>query len=281
MIRRSSIVIAAVLLLAACGSSSATDDGLVSKFDTDQAAGTESAVPLPSEAETTSPPGTYLYRACPRGGPARGTTHLRATDLPVDGDVVVRGSRVTLEHATDLVLLDGTVRSGNGYDGATGGGGDPLRVAREPVTAPVTLAVINGPNLGRRVAFLEVQVRPATPVRWAEASTLGIVTDGGDGAFIRGGALGSDGSDEDINDYVGAFYPDGDSTSGNVCVLAVTRAGDIDSVMFSTGIGDGSYATFAGYDEAGEIVSLVSYGGLVPWSASGLPGTPLPADALG
>jgi hypothetical protein len=154
-------------------------------------------------------------------------------------------------------------------------------VASEPVTAPVTLAVINGPNFGRRVAFLEVQVRSATPVRWVEAPTLGIVTDGGDGAFIRGGALGSDGSDDDITSYVGAFYPDGDSTSGNVCVLAVTRAGDVDSVIFSTGIGDGSYATLAGYDEAGEIVSLVSYGGLVPWSASGLPGTPPPADALG
>lgn len=286
MIRRAAVAVAVALLLAACGNQSGASDGTMSVYldngtESPQDLVVDGSQPPDDPPSPTSTVLTYRYKACTRKPPAPGSTHLRASDLPVSGTVVVRGSTLALEHATDLVLLDGTVRSGAGYDGATGGGGESLRVSQDPVTAPVTLAVIDSPSAGRRVAFLEVQVRPTAPVRWVEEPKLGIVTDGGDGAFIRGGALGIGGDEDPVDAYVDAFYPGGDNESGNVCVLTLTRAGDVDSVMFSTGIGDGGYPTFVGYDAAGEIVSLVSYGGLVPWSASGLPGAPPPADALG
>ncbi|WP_370521018.1 DUF4241 domain-containing protein [Cellulomonas sp. H30R-01] len=48
----------------------------------------------------------------------------------------------------------------------------------------------------------------------------------------------------------------------------------VDAVVFSAGYGDGGYPTFLGYDADGVVVSAVSYGGVLPWALSGLPGTP-------
>jgi hypothetical protein len=54
----------------------------------------------------------------------------------------------------------------------------------------------------------------------------------------------------------------------------VVSNGVTDSVLFSTGNGNGAYPTELDYDVSGKIVSLVFYGFVVPWRLSGLPSTP-------
>jgi hypothetical protein len=153
-----------------------------------------------------------------------------------------------------------------------------VRVTTRKVLAPVTLAVLDSPAVGRRVAFVEVRITTTTPVRWTEEPNLDIVTDGGDGGFVRGTAEALRDDQTSTDAYIDAFYPNSNSASGNVCVQRITHTGQLDAVMFSTGYGDGGYATFVGRDKDGVIASVVHYGDVLPWRMSGLPGAPPPAD---
>ena len=74
-----------------------------------------------------------------------------------------------------------------------------------------------------------------------------------------------------IDAYVNAFWPHGNEDSGNVCVLRLAKKGGADGVLFLTGYGDGGYPTFVGKDKTGAVVSIVSYGGVLPWRYAGLP----------
>ncbi|ROS31713.1 DUF4241 domain-containing protein [Cellulomonas sp. PhB150] len=212
--------------------------------------------------------------------PSELTQADRATVLAWGG--AVPDGRVVLEHATDLTLPLGMLGFGNGYDASVGGiGGVQLhKVAPAGTSAPVTLAVLDSPTSGRRVAFLEVRVGTGVPVRWEEDAELGFVTDGGDGGVWAPARLDEEAADDAAAfDSIEAMYPDGDSASGNVCVLRSTSAG-VDGVQFPAGIGDGGYPTFVGYDAAGHEVSVVSHGLMIPWALSGLPGTPPPGADL-
>jgi hypothetical protein len=219
--------------------------------------------------------GVVRFTACDRQSADPASTHLRALPLtpgPQPYDIEVPEGRVVLEHATDLVLTDGMLGSGSGFDVATASGAALVRVAPETVTAPVTLAVLDSPQAGRRVAFVEVRIHPDPPIRWDEEMGLHIGTDGGDGGFVTKDARKV--SHHAIDDYVEAFYPGGDSGSGIVCVLRHEDDERPDGVMFNTGYGDGGYPTVIGRAADGRIVSVVSYGFVVPWRLSGLPGTP-------
>ena len=249
-----------------------------------QGADPSPAVYTPSAREKAT---GVSFVACPRLPAKAGTTHLapvadidagNADDPPAPR---IPLGVVRLEGAGSLALRQGTIGAGSGFDAAAGVESVVVRVADEPVTAPVTLAVLDSVQAGRRVAFVEVQVRTTTPVRWVEVRPLLIATDGGDGGFVRGEAPDAsdvvaidDGSPQD---YVGAFFPNGNSASENVCVQRLSSSGEIDAVLFSTGYGDGGYPTFAGYDASGRVASLVSFGYVLPWRYSGLPGAP-PSD---
>jgi hypothetical protein len=245
-----------------------------------------SRVSHPSSAPQ-SPSTKVRFTACGRVAAEPASTNLKAIAItdkllahggPYDVTHVPTGP-VTLEHATDLLLSDGRIEAGNGYEAATATGA-VADVARKGVVAPVTLAVLNSKASGRRVGFVEVRLAASAPVRWSDMTALTIGTDGGDGGFTVGGApqLGAD--DASTLDYVDAFYPNRNSYSGNVCVLRQpVTAGRPDAVLFETGYGDGGYPTVGGYDGSGHLVSLVSYGFVVPWRLSGLPGTP-PKEVL-
>ena len=166
------------------------------------------------------------------------------------------------------MLDDGRLGAGDGGDAAFGGT-TKVKVASGPTTAPVTLAVLNSPASGRRVAFVEVQIKATPPVRWEASTAMAISTDGGDGGFERGsaGTIPGD-SDADIDAYVNGF----DDKADGVCALRAAPKGGVDAVLFSTGYGDGGYPTYIGRDAAGEIVSVVNFGYVLPWRDGGLPG---------
>jgi hypothetical protein len=277
-------------LVSGCGS---TDRSISVSASLGNVSGSRTAAPE-GEPTATAPEGDdastwsaspVVFRACPRTLADPGATHLRppsrvtaATAAQVPHGLPL--GVVRLEHAADLMLGQGTIAAGNGYDAATGPTLETVRVSPGAVIAPVTIAVYDSPQTGRRVLFVEVRVAPGTPVSWVEERKLGILTDGGDGGFVDGSASGPDGAPQDggPGDYVEAFYPGGSSGSGNVCVQRIDVAGRVDAVLFSTGFGDGGYPTFLGRDADGRVVSVVHDSMIVPWSFSGLPGAP-PAGA--
>jgi hypothetical protein len=253
--------LAVTLLAAGCGSAAKSS--------------TASAT-LPS---ATMAPVSVKFSACPRTPADPSTTNLFGRDLneavlgsggPYDVSNVPDG-KLVLEHVADLKLTDGRIGAGAGAEAAYGAT-NPVLVAHPGTVAPVTLAVLDSPRSGRRVAFVEIRISPELPVRWAEANHLDIGTDGGDGGFNAGAVIAA-ADDATANGYHAALDPK--KHSDTVCVLRTVLSDDVtDSVLFSTGYGNGAYPTELGYGVSGKVVSLVSYGFVVPWRLSGLPGTP-------
>lgn len=180
---------------------------------------------------------------------------------------------VTVEHAADLVIRDGLLAAGSGAEAAYPHELVPVRVATDkPLRVAVTLAVLNSPRSGRRVAFLELHLGAGTPVTWTEEKQLFIGTDGGDGGFVTTPAripTHPRNADSDLD----VFSPK-DGSPGTECVVRRSEGGPPDGILFSTGYGDGGYPTLVGRTADGRIVSVVSYGLVVPWALSGLPGAP-------
>jgi hypothetical protein len=61
-----------------------------------------------------------------------------------------------------------------------------------------------------------------------------------------------------------------------LCVLRVERDGRTSAVTWSVGDGDGGYPTLLGLDGDGRIAAVVHDGLILPWSYSGMPGSPPP-----
>jgi hypothetical protein len=187
---------------------------------------------------------------------------------------------VRLEHAVTLHLPTGSLFGGPGADAvwaSSTSGADPFAVADGPVDADVTVAVWD-PGDGGRVAWLELSFADTAVVRWVSVRALDIVTDGGDGGFwsavappvdidpdgtLPPGELGTV-----FDAYLAAAYPAGGPAPH--CLVRATD-GVEDGVVFSTGIGDGGYPTYAGYDADGRVVSVLSDGGM-PWETAGVSG---------
>lgn len=223
-----------------------------------------------------------VFTACPRSAAAPGVSFLTATGPEAPGwPADLADGRLVVEHVADLTVVDGWLAAGNGYEVAFGGL-DAVRVADATVEASVNLGVLDAPSTGRRVAFAELRLDDAPPVRWDEEPALGFGTDGGDGGFVAPGSPESAPLPADVestgslDDYVDAFYPDGDSGSGHVCVLRSVGDQPVDRFMFSSGWGDGGYPTYLGRSADGSVVGVVSYGYVLPWDLAGLPGEPPP-----
>jgi hypothetical protein len=196
--------------------------------------------------------------------------HVAPRDLP-------RGD-VHLVHVADLRLTDGLLGAGNGYDVSTALGDARVTVADRTLVAPVTLALIDGPGGDQRVAFAEVRLRASTPVRWVDERYLGISTDGGDGGFFDGHATTTplDGGGEQTDAYLAVVDAPASTADVRSCIVRREPGGRVSGVVFFTGYGDGGYPTLLGLDSAGRVASVVHDGILLPWSMSGLPGTPPP-----
>ena len=196
------------------------------------------------------------FRACEETPAAPGTTHLQAVDHvelpPCSPDLPGLSGPVLVRHVTTLHLPTGSVLAADGYEAVQGfpiSAADPFVVSEGPVDAQVTASIWE-PGDGRRVAWLELSFGDAVPVRWETVDALGIVTDGGSGGFWSPTAA--------------AVEPSEDPSDGVE-----------DGIVFSTGIGDGGYPTYAGRDADGNVVALLNDGGM-PWATAGFPGTPPP-----
>jgi len=180
---------------------------------------------------------------------------------------------ISVQHALDLTLPAGSVDAGNGFDGIEGVTSDALVLADGRVDAAVNIAILDVGGGGQLVPFVELYVADEEPVRWAEDVDLAIVTDGGDGAFIAPRSAGDQDVDlEHMDTIIDLAFTDSPRRTPYCTVR--TFDGVPDAVVFPTGYGDGYYPTILGYGASGAVVDLVSFGHVVPWKLSGLPGTP-------
>jgi hypothetical protein len=159
----------------------------------------------------------------------------------------------------------------------------PFTVTVPPGEYPVRLALVEGGNDDRRVAFARLAISPGPVVRWEMAlvagqdptalkdgEIFGYPVDAGTGSFVdadtAADAWPKMTADEDIaqgwttqGDKIGAgrgtptFLLDVDMGPGNI-------------IMFTSGWGDGFYASWFGYDAQGKVAALVTDFNIVDWS---------------
>ena len=230
----------------------------------------------------TGLPASPAFTACGRTAADPSTTDLRprvltAADLAGYADRYgeIPEGRLVVESAGRLKLVKGMLGAGSGYEAATATM-EGVQVVPSPVTADVSLLVLDVAGGGQLIAYVELRLADEPAVRWREEPKLGIGTDGGDGGFVATAlapALRDKYADKAADDMFKAFFPQHDAATWNRCLLRST-GGTVDGVLFFTGIGDGGYPTYLGLDQDGRVVAVVSEGWVVPWALSGLPGTP-------
>ena len=224
------------------------------------------------------------FALCPRVAAPEGTTNLHPVARIGTANDRMRQVRiphgtVTVEQVARVRLAGGWLSAGSGFDVTSGWTDTWVRVRPKTLTAPVTLAVLNSPTSGRRVAFAELQLDVRhEPDRWVRERSLSIGTDGGDGGFLGGGATvpSLDDAESLADDALHVWYPKNSTDYSNICLRRIEPTGVISGVDFATGYGDGGYPTFLGLDKTGAVVSVVNFGYVLPWRDAGLPGTPPP-----
>jgi hypothetical protein len=181
-------------------------------------------------------------------------------------------------HIADLVLTTGQIVACDPF--VFSGETPPFTHGVAPGTYPVTLSVATiGPE-HRRVACAKVQFRDATPQRWEMAVLPGqdIATleegyafaypvDAGTGCFGDREALAalSQRQDADHNQqYFEEVYDLLDSHRPLWADITFGVDTPANCVMFDSGWGDGLYSSWWGYDEAGNIICLVTDFNVLP-----------------
>lgn len=157
----------------------------------------------------------------------------------------------------------------------------PLALTLQPGRYPVDLAVADAGESGQRVALARLLLLPAPAVRWAMAVTdeedvatlkgdevFGYGVDAGAGAFVDAAVpvwLATEYPRSDYDRY--ADLQDGWQERGEAAADAlgipygfalVERLGDGGAAMFSSGWGDGHYASWVGYSSDDRPVAIVT-----------------------
>ncbi len=193
------------------------------------------------------------------GGDATSYSYAVTTTISVAGEVVLPSGRLV---ASDGMIIDT----------------DPFTLTVPPGRYPVSLLVADFPASGdHRVAAALVRVADGEPVDWQLAvvegqdpadlgpdEIFGYGVDSGSGAFTSPEAVAILADEAAYQRYSAAafeaMFPD-DQTIIDSTAVEVDATTGTNVVTFSSGFGDGVYATYAGLDPAGTpVVFLTDFG---------------------
>jgi hypothetical protein len=139
--------------------------------------------------------------------------------------------------------------------------------------APVCLHIAHFQPADQRAAFLHVRLLDAPVARW-EIGTAGFGVDGGTGGIASAEAVrAATGEITDV--YLDTLEAHSVDTWGWLNMTTDATSG-ANVIGFSTGYGDGGFPVYAGYDQAGRVVSVVVDLLVLPWRWLDLVG-PVPA----
>ena len=140
---------------------------------------------------------------------------------------------------------------------------EPLAGVAPRGVFPVEVAIANYDNHDARVACARVRFAGRAAVRWstpaqpdqfetADGSVDGYGVDSGTGCFFDASAIA------EVESKTDAWLAAMEATSVPTWSWHVVGVGPANVVMFSTGAGDGIYASYWGFDGDGEVVELVT-----------------------
>lgn len=141
---------------------------------------------------------------------------------------------------------------------------------------PVILSIAHS-QTDQRVAFATIRFRDSTPVAWdmmtiegQDTETLepghffGYGVDAGTGCFMdRSAARALDNKMKEDNDFGETLIDEMQKTYRHTWSWLDLKLGNANLVAFSSGYGDGTYATYAGFDADKEISVVVTDFGVV------------------
>jgi hypothetical protein len=146
---------------------------------------------------------------------------------------------------------------------------------------PIILSVAQFSNNDQRVAFASIRFRDSTPVVWdmltldnqdssklEDGQFFGYGVDSGTGCFIdEVAAKVLDRKMADDPEFYQQMMTEMERTYVHTWSWLNMPFGKGNLVAFSSGFGDGAYATYAGFDSAGEISIVVTDFSVVPSDA--------------
>lgn len=190
--------------------------------------------------------------------------------LFVDGNTVdsVYGA-VTLRsfEAGRLTLTTGRIVACDAFITET----TPYTTAVEPGTYPVLLSVAHFSDNDQRVAAAMLQISDRQPVAWAmalipeqdiatleEGEIFGYPVDSGTGCFMDVEAAEVLWSQEELEETLMHELDKTYVDTWSWANLAIEDSRSLNIIAFSTGMGDGLYASYFGFDEAHQVTCLIT-----------------------
>jgi len=171
-------------------------------------------------------------------------------------------STLTREAIGDLQLPSGRVV---GADPHLAAEARPYARTVRPGSYPVSLSVVRFPDGEEQIAAAWLQFAEGLPVRWEYASCHekpkvrepAYIVDSGSGSFMSAEAAAAleERGDDAFSELI---YAELERTSRDWCVVPVPGAEPLTAAVFSSGYGDGVYATFWGFSGSGEPVRLLT-----------------------
>lgn len=197
--------------------------------------------------------------------------------LPISADYLllalqdgVQAGETTLRHhrVGDLTLPTGKLVA---CDPFVTPEAEPFSLLLPRGTFPVILSVAETAT-DQRVAFATIRFKPTSPVRWEMMATgandpsklepgdiFGYGVDSGTGCFMdasSGRALTEKMNDD--NNFFETMMAEMNKTYRHTWSWLNMKFGDGNVIAFSSGEGDGLYATYAGLDSQGEVAVVVT-----------------------